>query len=54
MQEVEKIVNGKDLFKRPEYQDVLKNKKQFESSMLAVNPAKVAEIQSMDQIMGLP
>ena len=27
MQEVEKIVNGKDLFKRPEYQDVLKNKK---------------------------
>ncbi|HEX5710516.1 MAG TPA: nitrogenase molybdenum-iron protein subunit beta, partial [Sulfuricurvum sp.] len=44
MQEVEKIVNGKDLFKRPEYQDVLKNKKQFESSMLAINPAKVEEI----------
>ncbi|MBV5334573.1 MAG: nitrogenase molybdenum-iron protein subunit beta, partial [Sulfuricurvum sp.] len=44
MQEVEKIVNGKDLFKRPEYQEVLKNKKQFESSMLAVNPAKVEEI----------
>jgi len=44
MQEVEKIVNGKDLFKRPEYQEVLANKKQFESSMLAVNPAKVDEI----------
>ena len=46
MQEVEKIVNGKDLFKRPEYQEVLANKKQFESSMLAVNPAKVAEVQA--------
>lgn len=44
MQEVEKIVNGKDLFKRPEYAEVLANKKQFESSMLAINPAKVDEI----------
>lgn len=26
MQEVEKIVNGKDLFKRPEYKDVLAKK----------------------------
>lgn len=46
MQDIEKIVNGKDLFKRPEYQEVLANKKQFESSMLAVNPAKVAEVQA--------
>lgn len=44
MQEVEKIVNGKDLFQRPEYQEVLKNKKQFESSAMAVNPAKNDEI----------
>ncbi len=44
MQEVEKIVNGKDLFQKPEYQEVLANKKQFESSMLAINPAKVDEV----------
>lgn len=44
MQEVEKIMNGKDLFQRPEYQEVLKNKKQFESSTLATDPAKVDEV----------
>ena len=44
MQEVEKIVNGKDLFKRPEYQEVLENKKEFESGYGATNPAKVEEI----------
>ena len=41
MQEVEKIVNGQKLFQRPEYQDVLKNKKQFEGGMGAINPEKV-------------
>ena len=44
MQEVENIVNGQKLFQRPEYQDVLKNKKQFEGGMGAINPAKVEEI----------
>lgn len=44
MQNVEKIVNGQKLFLQPEYQEVLKNKKEFESAEGAVNPAKVAEI----------
>ncbi len=44
MQEVEKIVNGKDLFQRPEYQEVLEGKKQFESSYGATNPEKVSEV----------
>jgi nitrogenase molybdenum-iron protein beta chain len=43
MQNVEQIVNGQKLFQKPEYQEVLANKKQFESSEGAVNPAKVAE-----------
>jgi len=44
MQNVDKIVNGQKLFLQPEYQEVLKNKKEFESAEGAVNPAKVAEI----------
>ncbi len=44
MQNVEKIVNGQKLFQKPEYQEVLANKKQFESSVGASNPAKVAEV----------
>ena len=44
MQDIEKIVNGKDLFKKPEYQDVLANKKQFEGGMGAYNAEKVAEV----------
>ena len=44
MQDVNNIVNGKDLFKKPEYQKVLADKKEFEGSMGAVNPAKVVEI----------
>ncbi len=44
MQNVENIVNGQKLFQKPEYQEVLKNKKQFESSEGAVNPAKVVEV----------
>jgi len=46
MQDVDNIVNGKDLFLKPEYQDVLKNKKQFEGGMGAIDPAKVAEVQA--------
>ncbi|WP_320035633.1 nitrogenase molybdenum-iron protein subunit beta [Halarcobacter sp.] len=44
MQDVENIVNGQKLFLKPEYQEVLKNKKQFEGSAGAVAPEKVAEI----------
>ena len=44
MQDVEKIVNGQKLFLKEEYQAVLQNKKQFESSMGSVNPAKVEEV----------
>ncbi len=44
MQNVDKIVNGKDLFQQPEYQEVLANKKQFESATMATNPDKVVEI----------
>jgi len=44
MQEVDNIVNGKDLFQRPEYQEVLKEKKQFEGAMGAIDKAKVEEI----------
>ena len=44
MQDIDNIVNGKDLFKKPEYQKVLADKKEFEGSMGAVNPAKVEEI----------
>jgi nitrogenase molybdenum-iron protein beta chain len=44
MQEVENIVNGKDLFQKPEYQEVLKKKKEFEGGMGAVNPEKVKEV----------
>ncbi len=44
MQDIEKIVNGKELFLKPEYQEVLKNKKQFEGSAMACNPEKVTEI----------
>lgn len=44
MQEIDNIVNGQKLFQKPEYKEVLKNKKEFEGSMGAVNPAKVEEI----------
>jgi len=45
MQDVENIVNGQKLFLKPEYQETLAGKKQFEGAMGAVNPAKVAEVQ---------
>ncbi len=44
MQNVEQIVNGQKLFLKPEYQEVLKNKKEFESNMGSVDPSKVDEI----------
>ncbi len=44
MQDVENIVNGQKLFLKPEYQEVLKNKKEFEGAAGAVAPKKVAEI----------
>jgi nitrogenase molybdenum-iron protein beta chain len=44
MQDVENIVNGQKLFLKPEYQEVLKNKKQFEGAAGAVAPEKVEEI----------
>ncbi|RXJ99651.1 nitrogenase molybdenum-iron protein subunit beta [Arcobacter sp. CECT 8986] len=44
MQDVDNIVNGQKLFLKPEYQEVLENKKQFESSVGATNPQKVEEI----------
>jgi nitrogenase molybdenum-iron protein beta chain len=44
MQEVENIVNGQKLFQKPEYQEVLENKKEFEGGMGALNPDKVAEV----------
>jgi len=43
MQQVENIVNGKDLFQKPEYQEVLKNKKEFEGMPEASEVAKFAE-----------
>lgn len=45
MQDVENIVNGQKLFLKPEYQEVLKNKKEFESSYGSVSLEKVDEIQ---------
>ncbi|QOY53156.1 nitrogenase molybdenum-iron protein subunit beta [Candidatus Sulfurimonas baltica] len=44
MQDVENIVNGQKLFLKEEYQEVFKNKQEFESNMGSVNPAKVEEI----------
>ena len=44
MQEIEKIVNGQKLFQRPEYKEVLKNKKEFEGGMGAIDPEKVKEV----------
>ncbi len=44
MQEVENIVNGQKLFQKPEYKEVLKNKKQFEGGMGAIDAAKVEEV----------
>lgn len=44
MQDVNNIVNGQKLFLKPEYQEVLKNKQEFESNEGSVNPEKVAEI----------
>jgi nitrogenase molybdenum-iron protein beta chain len=45
MQDLDNIVNGQKLFLKPEYQEVLKNKKEFEGNMGSINPAKVDEIQ---------
>lgn len=44
MQDVENIVNGQRLFQKEEYKELLANKKQFESSTLATDPAKVEEV----------
>ena len=44
MQDIDNIMNGQKLFQRPEYKEVLKNKKEFEGGYGAVNPAKVEEI----------
>lgn len=44
MQDVEKIVNGQKLFLKPEYQEVFKNKKEFEGYYGATDPEKVKEI----------
>lgn len=44
MQEVDNIMNGQKLFQRPEYQEVLKNKKQFEGAMGAIDKEKVEEV----------
>jgi nitrogenase molybdenum-iron protein beta chain len=44
MQDLDNIVNGQKLFLKPEYQEVFKNKKEFESSAGATNPDKVKEI----------
>ena len=44
MQDVENIVNGQKLFLKPEYQEVFKNKQQFEGHAGATNPEKVIEI----------
>ncbi len=44
MQNVEQIVNGQKLFLKPEYQEVLKNKKEFEGNMGSIDPSKVDEI----------
>lgn len=49
MQDIDNIVNGKDLFKKPEYQKVLADKKEFEGGYGAVNPEKVKEIQEWTQ-----
>lgn len=43
MQDVEKIVTGKELFQKPEYQEVLKNKKEFEGMPSSDEVAKVAD-----------
>ena len=45
MQDLDNIVNGQKLFLKPEYQEVLKNKREFEGNMGSINPAKVDEIQ---------
>lgn len=43
MQSVDNIVNGKDLFQKPEYQEVLESKKQWEGMPAADEVAKYAE-----------
>jgi len=45
MQDVENIVNGQKLFLKDEYQQVFKNKKEFEGNYGSTNPDKVKEIQ---------
>lgn len=49
MQDLDNIVNGKELFLKPEYQQVLENKKEFEGNMGSINPQKVDEIQKWTQ-----
>jgi len=46
MQDIENIVNGQKLFLKPEYQEVLENKKEFEGNAGSTNPAKVKEVQA--------
>jgi nitrogenase molybdenum-iron protein beta chain len=43
MQQVEKIVNGQKLFLQPEYQEVLKNKEQYENKVPADKVAETAD-----------
>jgi nitrogenase molybdenum-iron protein beta chain len=44
MQNVENIVDGQKLFLKPEYQELFKNKKNFESAAGATDPEKVKEV----------
>lgn len=44
MQDVNNIVNGQKLFLQPEYQEVLKNKQQFEGYAKITHPEKVDEV----------
>ena len=43
MQNPEQIVNGQKLFQQPEYQEVLKRKKEFEGMESADKVAEIAE-----------
>jgi len=44
MQDVQNIVNGQKLFLKEEYQEVFKNKKEFESSYGSIDPKRVKEV----------
>jgi nitrogenase molybdenum-iron protein beta chain len=49
MQQVDNIVNGQKLFLKPEYQEVFKNKQEFEGHAGATDPQKVAEVAKWTQ-----